>query len=78
MRPTWIEVHLERVAERVDDRLGLALSQEPVVDEHARELVADGAVDQHGDHRRVDAARQRAQHALALHLRADGFDRRCR
>ena len=24
--------------------------QDAVVDEHARELVADGAVDQHGDH----------------------------
>ncbi len=52
------QVHLECVTERVDDRVGLALAQETVVDEDARELIADGAVDQHGDHRGVHAAGQ--------------------
>ena len=37
------EVDLERVAERVDDLLGLVEAQHAVVDEDAGELVADGA-----------------------------------
>ena len=41
------------------DLLGLARAQQPVVDEHAGELVADGPVHQRRRHRRVDAAGQR-------------------
>src|SRR5439155_2986989 len=40
------EVHLECVAERVDDRVGLSFSQQTVIDEDARQLVADGAMSQ--------------------------------
>ena len=36
------ERHLEVLGERLDDLRGLVLAQEAVVDEHARELVADG------------------------------------
>ena len=46
-------------AERLDDLLALALAHQPGVDEHARELRADGPVDERGGDRRVDAARQR-------------------
>ena len=46
-------------------------AQQAVVDEHAGELVADGAVDQRRDHRRIDAARQAEDHLLAAHLLAD-------
>ena len=53
---TWTQRHLEVVVERLDHLLGLVLAQQAVVDEHARELVADGAVDEQGRHRRVDAA----------------------
>ena len=65
------ERHLEVLAERLDDLLGLVLAQQAVVDEHARQLVADGAVHEQRRHRRVDAARQRADHALVADLRAD-------
>src|SRR5436305_14592827 len=58
------QVDLECVPEGVDDRLRLALPEEAVVHEDTRELVADGPVDQDGDDRGVDPARERAEHAL--------------
>src|SRR2546427_7533909 len=70
------EVDLEGIAEGVNDRLALALPHEPVVDVHARELVADGPMDEHGGHGRVDAAGEAAKHALTVHLRPDRLDRR--
>ena len=45
-------------------QLGLRLAQQPVVDEDAGQLVADGPMHQRGRHRRVDAARQRADDLL--------------
>ena len=49
------QVDLEMpLVERLD-RLALVLAQEPVVNEHARELAADRPVDQRGGHRGVDA-----------------------
>ena len=47
-------------AERLDDLLALALAHQPGVDEDARELGADGPVDERGGDRRVDAAGQPA------------------
>ena len=44
------------------DLLGLALAQQPVVDEHAGQLVADRPLHERGGHRRVHAAGQRAEH----------------
>ena len=44
------------------DLLGLARPQQPVVDEDAGELVADGPVHQRRRDRRVDAAGQPADH----------------
>ena len=66
---TW-----KRAVERLDDLLGLALAQQAVVDEHARELVADRPVHEQRGDRRVDAAGERAEHALAADLRADALD----
>ena len=59
---------LERHAGGLDevplDLLGLAGPQQPVVDEHAGEAVADRPLHERGRHRRVDAAGEPAQHAL--------------
>ena len=53
------------------DLLGLALAQQPVVDEHAGELVADRAVHERGRDRGVDAAGEPAEHVPVADLRAD-------
>ncbi|MCY1521143.1 hypothetical protein D9M68_559430 [compost metagenome] len=42
-----------------------------MVDEHAGELVADGAVDERGSHARIDAARQAQDDFFVAHLLAD-------
>ena len=54
------ERHLEVVAEGGDDLLALVLAHQPVVDEDARQLVADRAVHEQRGDARVDAARQAA------------------
>ena len=51
-----------------------SLPQQPVVDEDARELVADRLVHEQRRDRGVDAARERAEDALAADLRADPLD----
>ena len=56
------------------DLLGLAGPQQAVVDEHAGEVVADGALHQRGGHRGVDAAGQPAQHPLVADRGLDGGD----
>ena len=56
------------VAERLDDLLGLVLAQQAVVDEHARQLVADRAVHEQRRDGRVDAAGERADDALVADL----------
>jgi hypothetical protein len=58
--------------ERLDHLLALALAQEPGVDEHARELRADGLVNERGRHGRVDAARQGADDPGVSDLGPDG------
>ena len=57
------------------DLLGLALTEQAVVDEDAHQLVADRAVQQGGRDGRVDAAGQPAQHALVADDRTDLRDR---
>ena len=61
-------------AEGLDDLRRFVLPQQPVVDEDARQLVADCLVHEHRGDCGVDAARQRAEHALPPHLRADAVD----
>ncbi|PLC12344.1 hypothetical protein AUQ48_08950 [Kocuria flava] len=56
------------------DLLGLALAQQPVVDEHAGELVADRALDERGGHGGVDAAGEPADHGGGADLLADALD----
>ena len=53
------ERHPEVAAERLDDLGCLVLAQQPVVDEHAGELVADRLVHEKRGDGRVDTARER-------------------
>ena len=62
------------VAEQRDDLLGFRLAHQAVIDEHAGELIADGLVDQHRRHGRIDAAGQAADHPAGADLRADALD----
>jgi hypothetical protein len=68
------EGHVEVLAERLDDLLGLVLTEHPVVDEDAGELLADRLVHEQRGNGRVDSAGQRAQHPLVAHLGADAGD----
>ena len=68
------ERHLEVVAERLDDLLGLVLAHQAVVDVDAGQLVADGAVHEQRGHGRVDAAGEAADHARVADLGADQLD----
>ena len=72
-----IDVHQRDVvvaAEQRDHALAFGQAQQPVIDEHAGELVADRLVDQHGRDRRIDAAGQPADHPALADL-ARGFSR---
>jgi hypothetical protein len=62
------------VAERAHDLLALVLAHHPVVDEDARELVADRPVDEQRRHGGVHAAREAADDLLVPHLRADALE----
>src|SRR5690606_18616021 len=53
-------LEVEVIAEHADHLLALVATQEPVVDEDAGEVVADGLVHEHRRHRGVDAAREAA------------------
>jgi hypothetical protein len=64
----------EMTGEGLDDLLGLVLAQEAVVDEDARELVADGLVHEERRHGRVDAARERAEDSFLSDSRANELD----
>ena len=55
------ERDVEVLAERLDHLLGLVLAQQSVVDEDARELLADRLVHEQRRDGRVDAARERAK-----------------
>ena len=62
------------VAEQRDDLLRLVHPHQPVVDEHAGQLVADRLVDKHGRNRAVDSARKAADDLAVPDLRADLLD----
>ena len=68
------ERNVEMAAKQVDHFVRLALAQQPVIDEHAGELVADRLVDQHCRDRGIDAARQAADHPRLADLRANAGD----
>ena len=68
------ERHVEVAAEGLDDLLRLVRAHQPVIDEHARQLVADRLVDEQRRHGRVDAAREPADDALRADLGPDPLD----
>ena len=68
------EVDAGRRDEVLLDLLGLAVAQQPVVDEHAGQLVADGLLHQGRGDGGVDAAGQRAEHPGVADLLADRVD----
>ena len=67
------ERHVEVLAEGLHHLRPLVLAQQAVVDEDARQLVADRPVDEQRGDRRVDATRQPAEHALGPDLRTDAL-----
>ena len=56
------------------DLLRLVEAHAAVVHEYAREVLANGLVEQHRAHGAVDAAGHRQQHLLVAHLGADRLD----
>ena len=52
----------------------LALAQQAVVDEDARQLRADRPIEQRRHDRRIDPARQAADHPVVAHPLADAVD----
>ena len=65
------QVDLQLARERLLHLLALAAPQQPVVHEHAGQLIAHRAVRQRRRHRRVDAPAQPADHPPIAHLRAN-------
>ena len=68
---TWIRGDVEVPRERLLHLLGLALTVQAVVDEHAGQLVAHRPVDEQGRDAGIDPAAERAQH-LGRHRPARG------
>ena len=68
------ERDVEVPLERLDHLHRLVLAQQAVVDEDARELVADRLVDEQRGDGRVDAAGEPAEHPFAADLGADPLD----
>ena len=58
-------------AKELDHLAGLVLAEQAMIDEDAGELIADRLVDQKRGDRRIDAARQAADHAPLPDLRPD-------
>src|SRR5262245_47195523 len=69
------ERNAEVLVEGAGHLLGLTQPQQPIVDEHACKLVADGLVDEQRRHGRTDATGERADHLAGADLRADALDR---
>ena len=68
------DLHPHVLGEGPHHLIALVEPEQAVVDEHADETLADGAVQQGGDHRGVDPARQREQDAPRADLLADALD----
>src|SRR5690606_33571064 len=67
------DLDAEVTGKGVHDLLGLIEAQQAVIDEDARELVADGFMDQGGRHRGVHAARQAQNDLVAADLLANAL-----
>ena len=66
--------HTHVPGERLHHLVAFVLPQQTVIDEHARELLAQGSMQQCCDHRGIDAARQAEQHAIGPDLLAHARD----
>src|SRR5215475_5550858 len=62
-------------AEQRDHTLGLSEAKQPVIDEHAGELIAYRFVDEHGGNGGIDTAGKTADHLVLADLAADFFNR---
>lgn len=69
------DVQAEVVAEHFHHLLGFVQAQQAVVDKHAGQALADGAVQQHRGDGGVNAAGQAEDHVVFTHLLADALDR---
>ncbi len=67
------QVDVEVIAEGRLDEVALALAQEAVVNEHARQLIADGFVNERGADGGINAPRQAADDATVADLIADSL-----
>ncbi len=72
------QVHAQVVCKGLAQELRFALAHQAVVDVDARQLVADGAVDERRGNGRVDAAGQRADDLAIADASADVGDRASR
>ena len=68
------ERHLVVRAKRLDDLLGFALSQHPMIDEDAGELIAHGSMNQQCGHGRVNATGQATEDLLIADLSTNSSD----
>ncbi len=68
------DLHTQVVGEDLHDLVAFVEAHEAVIDEHAGQLVANGLVQQRGDHRGIDAAGQAEQHLALAHLRTHARD----
>jgi hypothetical protein len=64
-------LHAQVIRERGHDLLGFVQAQQAMVDEHARQLIADRAMQQRRRDRRIHAARQAQNHVLVTDLLAN-------
>ena len=65
-----VQIGAEMRGEFADDRFFFVLAQQAVVDQDARQLRADRPIQQRRHDRRIDAARQPADHAVDRRLAA--------
>ena len=73
-------IHADHLGVQLADKhvhhhVALVQAQQAVVDKHAGELIADGAVDQRGGHRRINAAGQTQDDLFVADLFADFLNR---
>ncbi len=69
------DVEMQHVAKRREHLRGFVLAKQSVVHEDARQLFADGPRDERRRHRRIHAARKRADHLVGADPRANLLDR---
>ena len=70
----YVQVGAEVVRKLFDDGSFLGLAQQAVVDQDAGELRSDGLIDECGGDRRIDTAREAANHAVVADASADVVD----